>query len=122
MGEGPNSKQYDLEERTAQFAKAVRAFVRRLPHTIANMEDVRQLVRASGSVPANYIEANESLGKKDFQMHIKICRKESKECRLFLDLVDTRADAGLDDHRHDLMTEATEFIRIFSAILRNSGS
>ena len=122
MGEGPNSKQYDLEERTARFAKAVRAFVKGLPRTIANIEDVRQLVRASGSVPANYIEANESLGKKDFQMHIKICRKESKESRLFLDLLDTRSDTALDGDRAELMTEATEFIKIFSAILRNSGS
>jgi len=50
---------YDLEERTFQFAKAVRLFVKTLPKTMANIEDGRQLVRASGSVGANYIEANE---------------------------------------------------------------
>ena len=44
-----------------QFAKDVRAFVKALPRTIANEQDIRQLVRASGSVGANYIEANESL-------------------------------------------------------------
>lgn len=55
----------DLEERTAVFAEDVRAFVRQLPRTIANIEDVKQLVRASGSVPANCIEANEALGNKD---------------------------------------------------------
>ena len=74
-----NSKRYDLEERTLQFAKDVRAFVKMLPRTIANGEDVRQLVRASGSVGANYIEANDSLGKKDFVMRVKISRKEAKE-------------------------------------------
>ena len=70
---------YDLEERTFQFAKAVRLFVKTLPKTIANIEDGKQLIKASGSVGANYIEANESLGKKDFLMRIKISRKEAKE-------------------------------------------
>ena len=56
-----NSKHYDLEERTFQFAKAVRLFVKTLPKTIANIEDGKQLVKASGSVGANYREANESL-------------------------------------------------------------
>jgi four helix bundle protein len=58
----------DLEERTAVFAEEVRAFVRGLPRTISNIEDVKQLVRASGSVAANCIEANEALGAKDRMM------------------------------------------------------
>jgi len=62
-----NSKpKYDLEQRTFQFAKDVRLFVKTLPRTIAIFEDIKQLVRASGSVRANYIQANESLGKKIF--------------------------------------------------------
>jgi len=57
---------YDLEERTFQFAKYVRLFIKTLPKTIENIEDSKQLIRSSGSVGANYREANESLGKKDF--------------------------------------------------------
>ena len=72
-----NSKPYDLEDRTLAFAKRARAFVKKIQKTIANIEDSKQLVRASGSVGANYIEANESLSKKDFIMRIKISRKES---------------------------------------------
>ena len=64
MTEKRNPKQYDLEDRTLEFAKRARAFVRKLPKTIANIEDIKQLVKASGSVGANYIEANESLSKK----------------------------------------------------------
>ena len=59
----------------------LRSFVKLLPKTISNAEDVKQLVRASGSVGANYIEANEALSTKDFVMRIKISRKESKESR-----------------------------------------
>ena len=62
---------YDLEERTFQFAKAVRLFVKTLAKTIANIEDGKQLIKASVSVGANYIEANESLGKKDFFINSK---------------------------------------------------
>jgi four helix bundle protein len=59
-----DSKPYDLEERTFEFARASRAFVRRLPRTISNIEDVKQFVRTSGSIGANYIEANEAIGKR----------------------------------------------------------
>src|SRR4029453_18634169 len=85
------AKPRDLEDRTFQFAESIRTFVKQLPRTISNTEDVRQLVRAPGSVAADWIEANEALSKKDFLMRVKICRKEAKESRLFLRLV----DAGL---------------------------
>lgn len=53
----PDAPKRDLEERTFKFAKDVREFVKRLPRTVSNAEDVRQVVRSSGSVGANYIEA-----------------------------------------------------------------
>jgi four helix bundle protein len=113
-------KQYDLEERTFEFARDVRAFVWQLPHSLANVEDVKQVVRASGSVGANYIEANEALGKKDFVMHVKICRKEAKESRFFLRLVATDGQTNLEKARSDLVQEATELMNIFGAIFRKS--
>ena len=78
------TKLYDLEDRTFDFAKDVRVFCKEIPKTLANHEDIKQLVRASGSVGANYIEANESLSKKDFLMRVKICREEAKESRYWL--------------------------------------
>ena len=74
-----NSKQYDLEERTFSFAQDCRALVKKLSKTTANIEDCKQLVRSSGSVGANNIEANESLSTKDFVMRVKISRKEAQE-------------------------------------------
>ena len=78
MTEVQSSKQYDLEERTLQFAQRAREFVKKLQKTTSNIEDGKQLIRASGSVGANYIEANEALSKKDFTMRIKICRRKRK--------------------------------------------
>jgi four helix bundle protein len=120
MTQKTNSKPYDLEERTYGFAKRVRDFAKRLPRTLSNIEDVRQLVRASGSVGANYIEADESLSKKDFVMRIKICRKEAKESHYWLRLVNTSENAELEDERNSLLQEAKELTNIFGAILQKS--
>jgi len=68
-------------------------------------------------VGANYIEANEAISKKDFQYRIKICRKEEKESRFFLRLLDTKNDDGLNKERVDLAQEAMELTKIFGAIL-----
>ncbi|MBP7053992.1 MAG: four helix bundle protein [Phycisphaerae bacterium] len=120
MTENESSKQYDLEDRTFAFARNVREFVRGLQRTMANIEDGKQLIRASGSVGANYIEANEALSKKDFVMRVRICRKESKESRYWLRLVDICDDQKQETRRHELIQEATELMSIFGAIVRKS--
>lgn len=89
-----------------------------LPRTLSNTEDVRQLVRASGSVAANWIEADEALSKKDFVMRVKICRKEAKESRLFLRLMEVGIDNA--NGRRALAAEARELTLIFSAIIKKS--
>lgn len=56
-------KQYDLEERCLEFSRNIRLFINNIPKTTSNFEDGKQLIRSSGSVGANYIEANEALSK-----------------------------------------------------------
>jgi len=114
-----NKPVYDLEERTFQFAKAVRLFVKTLPKTIANIEDVK-VVKASGSVGANYREANESLSKKDFLMRMKISRKEAKESTYWLRLIHETNNLENADDAQSLMQEANELKKIFSSILEKS--
>jgi len=111
---------FKLEERTLLFAKNIRVFVKKIPKNVANFEDSRQLVRSSGSIGANYIEANECLGKKDFTMRIRISRKEAKESRFWLDLIDVGNDKELEAERYRLVNETTEFIKIFSSIVNKS--
>lgn len=111
MPESQNSKQFDLEDRTYKFAVAVRMFVKQRGSAIFELDDCKQLVRSSGSVAANYVEANESLSRKDFVMRIKICRKEAKESILWLRLL-----ASPDELRQ----EATELMKIFGAIIEKS--
>ena len=111
---------YDLEERTYAFARHVVRLVRRLPRDIANVELAKQLVRAAGSVGANYIEANEALSRKDFAYRIKVCRKEAKESRYWLRLLELPPHE-LEAERRALAQEAAELTLIFAAILRKTG-
>ena len=111
-------KKYDLEERTLVFAKRVNKFVNQLPRTISNCENGKQLVRSAGSVGANYIEANECLGKKDFLMKIKISRKEAKESSFWINLIEPE-DKYIDE-RYWLLNEAIELMKIFGSIFRKS--
>lgn len=112
------NKKYDLEERTFKFAKDVREFIKEIPKNLANIEDSKQVIRSSWSIGANYIEANESLGKKDFLMRIKISRKEAKESKFWLELISVNQE--LEEKRKSLVQEAQELMMIFSSIMRKT--
>ena len=94
----------------------------RVPRTLANIEDCKQLVRASGSVASNYLEAQEGLSRKDFFYRIKVCRKESRESGLWLRLIDVGGDAELETECKGLENEADELKRIFSSIAGKDNS
>jgi four helix bundle protein len=111
-------KIFDLEERTHQFALRVRRLIKRMPKTLGNCEDGKQLVRSSGSVGSNYIEANEPLGDKDFLVHMKISRKEAKESRYWLRLLDLESRPVLETERSALVQESLELMHIFNVIIR----
>jgi four helix bundle protein len=115
-------KEFDLEDRTFEFARRVRAFLRRIPRTKANLKDGDQLIGSSGSVGANYIEANNALSRKDFVMRIKICRKEAKESHYWLRLLNAGTDASVDTERKALLQEAMELVKIFNRIVVSCGS
>lgn len=114
-----NTNKYrELEERTFLFAKRCRNYVKNLSKTISNIEYGKQLIRSSGSQAANYIEANESLSKKDFVYRVRICRKEAKESCLWLNLAEPVDSAK--EEQESLIQEAEELRKIFSSILVKS--
>lgn len=110
-------QRFDLEGRTLTFARDVRDFLKRLPTSDANSVDKRQLARSSGSVGANYREANDALGRRDFAMRIRIARKEAKESCYWLQLVDAGGNEQLQADRNRLVDEADQLVRILSRIL-----
>ena len=113
------AKQYDLEDRTEKFASDVIELCKRLQRNTINIELIGQVVRSSGSVGANYIEANEALSKKDFFHRIKICRKEAKESRYWLKLISS-ANADFKNEIEPFIQESTELMNIFGSIVRKN--
>ncbi|MBN2347353.1 MAG: four helix bundle protein [Bacteroidales bacterium] len=111
---------YNLEERTFLFAKNVRLSLKKMKADIFHNGDICQLIRSSGSVDANYIEANESLSKKDFLHRIKISRKEAKESAYWIRLIIETVNNKDVDEIKKLYQEAIELKKIFSAIIEKS--
>lgn len=114
-----SQKIYDLEQRTFEFAKQTRLLLKKKPKTIINFEDGKQVIRSSGSVGANYIEANEALSKKDFCFRIKISRKEVKESKYWISLLKS-TNPEFENELDRLIQEADELKKILSAILEKS--
>jgi four helix bundle protein len=112
MGDQPR----DLVKRTFDFAANVRRFVDEVPRGVSNYEDSKQVVRSSGSVAANYLEAQEGLSRKDFFYRIKVCRKEARETGLWLRLLNCGSNTKLQDVRQRLVVEVEELKLIFSSI------
>ncbi len=113
------TKTYDLEIRTLNYAQGAIGLYKRIPHNIINLRLIEQLVRAAGSVGANYREANEALSKKDFVHRLKISRKECKESGYWLELL--RGENSIFTTEFDqIIQESKELRNIFSAIIEKS--
>jgi len=107
----------ELEDRFQNYAIAVRDFCTRIKWDIINREYIGQVIRASGSVSANYTEASDDLGKTDEKMKIKIARREAKESIKWLDLILTYGDKELDKEKVVLIDEGNQIRKILSSII-----
>lgn len=115
-------KPYDLGERTFLFALSVANLVNKLSRTLSNIEYSKQVIKSSGSVGANYIEANENLGEKDALYRFKVCRKEAKESAFWFRLLKATNDESLHDEFAELIQEANELKKIFNSIINKKTS
>ena len=115
-------KPFSLEERTLLFAKTVRELVYQLKSSVSNYEDGKQVTRSSGSIAANYIEANENLSDKDFVYRIKVCCKEAKETELWLKLLNNNFNKEFKEKIEALEKEANELKRIFISIINKKNN
>ncbi len=111
---------FDLEKRTLQFSKAIIQLCENLKKTISNIELSKQVIRSGTSIGANYREANESLGRKDFLYRIKIARKEAKETSYWLELF-RDSNAALTSDIDILLQESRELRNIFTSIIKKAG-
>jgi four helix bundle protein len=115
--EKPQRHPFDLEERTAQFGEAIVRLSKKVPRDPTNNPLVDQIVRCGKSVGANYLEATESVSKRDFRYSISRCMKEAKETKFFLRML-AASEAGLVEQARELYREANELHLIFASMYR----
>ena len=108
--------EFDLEDRTTEFAKRVVRMCRCLPKDSINSRLSGQAVGSAGSVGANHGEANDSLGKKDFIHRLRFARKEAKEVIHWLVLIEA-ANPDTKKRMQELKQEAKELKHILSSII-----
>jgi len=112
---------YDLEQRTSQFSENVIDFVKELSLDNVNTVLIKQIIRSSTSIGANYMEADSGESRKDFSHKIAICRKEAKETCYWLKMLMKTNPSRILEIR-PLMKESRELVLIFSRILISSRS
>lgn len=114
-------KPYDLEERTYAFALEVRHFLRNFKWDPVSWPDIKQVLRSSGSIAANYIEALEAISPDDYLYRIRISKKEARESGLWLKLISDSnpIDHNIHESLNQLINETEELVKIFSSIVRN---
>lgn len=110
------TKVYDLEERTAQFGESIIDFARTLPRNPINNQLIGQIVRSGTGIGANYMEADGAESKRDFRHKIAICKKEAKETKHWLRMIE-KANPNKREECRKLWNEAQELALIFSSIL-----
>ena len=116
MGDNKNQHEFDLEDRTTEFGRRVIRLCRALPKNAINDRLIRQVVGSSDSVGANYREANDALSRKDMINRLRIVRKEAKEAKHHLELIE-EANPEFKSRMQNLINESDELKRIFSAII-----
>ena len=115
------TKNYDLEERTAVLGENTIKLVRNLRATLTTEPIMKQLVRSATSIGANYMEANGASSKKDFLNKIYICKKESQETKHWLRMLSVALPEKKDRLRL-LWQETQELTFIFHKIATSSKS
>ena len=112
----------ELEDRFHRYARAVRDFCTKVKWDVINKEYIKQVIRSSGSINANYIEASDDLGKADEKMKLKISRREAKETAKWLDLILTYKDVDLEKEKLRLLDEGEQIRKILSTIIIKLGN
>ena len=118
LSNSPKPK-FDLELRTLEFSKRVIRLCKVLPKNTINYRLIDQIIRSAGSMGANYREANDALGKKDFVHRMRIARKETKETLYWLKLI-IAANPDFEKRMLNLIQECIELKKIFSSIIDKS--
>jgi four helix bundle protein len=106
-------KIFDIRERSFQFALRIIEITNDLPRTLPLNIIRSQILKSGTSIGANIEEANGSISKRDFLNKAVIARKEAKETKYWLRIIN--AQKNLNNKVKDDIEEVQEIINILSA-------
>jgi four helix bundle protein len=111
-----SDKEYDIRERTLNFAVRIMEIARNLPSHIIYSSIRSQLVRSGTAIGANLAEGDGAKTRRDFVNKLVIARKEAKETKYWLRLINGQKIENLQ--LDDDIQEIQEIINVLSAIIK----
>jgi len=115
-----NEKVFDLKKRIFTYVLDVISFTKSLDKNYTNQIFVTQLIRCVTSIGANYEEADGSRSKKEFIAIVGIMKKEAKETKYWLEIIEATNQNMNLEQIGKLKNEIDELIKIIAKIIINS--
>jgi four helix bundle protein len=113
----------EIKDRALEFGVKILKFADRLPKSPAGSVIMKQLIRAGTSIGANMEEADGAASKKDFINKVLIARKEARETRYWLLLIEKAElihNVNNKQELEKLIKEAYELMKILSSIVNKA--
>jgi len=117
--QNPNPKMekiFDIRERSFQFALRIIKITNSLPKSLPFNIIRSQLLKSGTSIGANIEEADGSISRKDFLNKAVIARKEAKETKYWLRLINSQ-NVNNNNLEEDI-NEIQEIINILSVMIK----
>ena len=111
---------YDLEDRLLDYSIRIIRVTESMERSPAGIYVADQLLRSGTSPYGHHGEAEGAESRDDFIHKLKVCYKELREARRWLRLVQRAPLVKTPGTLDDLLREADELVRIFSASLRTA--
>lgn len=104
----------ELQQRTKKFHVDVIKLCSDFPRNAAGFETAKQLIRAAGSVGANYRATVRAKSNADFIYKIEIVLEEADESHYWLEVI-KEAEIKVGSEVDRLINEANQLTAIFAA-------
>jgi four helix bundle protein len=109
---------FELQKRTKQFAVRVYKLCEAIPKSVGSTIVIRQLIRSSTSVAANYRAACRAKSNADFLNKLKIVEEEADESFFWLDFI-VAVELSTEKRMKEILQEANELVAIFTATIKS---
>jgi len=114
------NKTYDLEDRLIDFAVRIIQLSEFLPNTKVANHVAGQIIRCGTSPAPNYGEAQSAESRADFIHKMKVCLKELRETRVWLQMIVRAKLIKPGSILDSLIIENNELISIFVTSIRTA--